>query len=205
MPGLNLLCIALMECFQIPVVLHIALHSLWMYWIQYVHPPHETEQDAIGKLGQSYFFCMLMSVDIWKTDITTTELFVHILLLFTGIFWIIQPWNITVHIHYHIYVAVTRCRIRGFGHFYIDCWLGDLLVNFKGYYFQQQFHFVIKPWCELAFWQWADLADLVEGVLAITIGVLEVVMSRECAVDVPCDDSLLGRVLKKETQTQRVQ
>lgn len=39
------------------------------------------------------------------------------------------------------------------------------------------------------------LADLVEGVLPISSGVFEVVMSRERPVDVPGDCTVLGRLL----------
>lgn len=52
---------------------------------------------------------------------------------------------------------------------------------------------------------WSDLsshlADLVEGVLSITIRVLEIVMGGESAVDVPGDDAFLGWVLQHTHST----
>lgn len=42
------------------------------------------------------------------------------------------------------------------------------------------------------------LADLVERLLAVAPRVLEVLVRRKRAVDVPCDDTLLRRVLREK-------
>lgn len=45
------------------------------------------------------------------------------------------------------------------------------------------------------------LADLVQRILSIAVGVLKIVMSGEGSVDVPGNDALLGRLLQHEDFT----
>lgn len=49
----------------------------------------------------------------------------------------------------------------------------------------------------------SHLADLIQGVLSVSSSVFEVVVSRECPVDVPGDGAVLRRLLTNERERER--